>query len=148
MKVILKSDIKGLGSAGEVKDVSPGYARNFLLPRGLAIAADSGNIETLKKQQQAEQKRRQKEQEEAEKLKEKIEQAPLTIVANAGEGGRLFGSITSKDIGEGLARMGIKIDRRKIMLSEPLRQLGEHQIVIRLQPQVDATLVLEVKAEQ
>ncbi len=148
MKVILKDDIKGLGSAGEVKDVSPGYARNFLLPRGLAIAADSGNIETLKKQQQAEQKRRQKEREEAEKLKEKIEQAPLTIVANAGEGGRLFGSITSKDIGESLARTGIKIDRRKIMLSEPVRQLGEHQIVIRLQPQVDATLVLEVKAEQ
>ncbi len=147
MKVILKTDVKGLGTAGEVKDVSPGYARNFLLPRGLAISADSGNIETLKRQQQAEEKRRNKELEEMRNLKEQIEQTPLVIAANAGEGGRLFGSITTKDIGERLARNGIKIDRRKILLSEPVRQLGEHQITIRLHPQVDATLALEVKAE-
>lgn len=147
MKVILRQKVKGLGVEGDVKEVSDGYARNYLLPRGLAVVADAGNMEDLKRKKAAERQRQAKEQAHNEQLKAEIESRPLQITANAGEGGRLFGSITSKDIADHLARKGIKVDRRKIILPEPLRQLGEHKIIIRLQPQVEAELKLTIVTE-
>lgn len=144
MKVILKAKVKGVGNAGEVKDVSDGYARNYLLPRGLAVIADANALKTLGQQQQLADKRDERELASSQTLKEKIENLSLNYQVKAGEGGRLFGSVTSKDIADEMARMGIKVDRRKVMLAEPIRQLGNYEIEIRLHPQVTAFLKLDV----
>lgn len=147
MKVILKAKVKGVGNAGDVKDVSDGYARNFLLPKGLAVAADANALKSLEQQQQLEDKRDEREFTRSQHLKEKIESLKLNYIVKAGEGGRLFGSVTSKDIADEMARMGVKVDRRKIMLAEPIRQLGSYELEIRLHPQVTANLTLTVKAD-
>ncbi len=146
MKVILKAKVKGVGNAGEVKDVSDGYARNFLLPRGLAVSADANALKSLEQQQQMADKRDEREFTHNQNLKEKIENLKLDYKVKAGEGGRLFGSVTSKDIADEMARMGVKVDRRKVMLEEPIRQLGNYEIEIRLHPQVTACLTLSVEA--
>lgn len=144
MKVILKAKVKGVGNAGEVKDVSDGYARNYLLPRGLAVIADANALKALEQQQQLADKRDERELAGSQILKEKIEKLNLNYQVKAGEGGRLFGSVTGKDIADEMARMGIKVDRRKIMLAEPIRQLGNYEIEIRLHPQVTAILKLSI----
>lgn len=144
MKVILKAKVKGVGNAGEVKDVSDGYARNYLLPRGLAVIADANALKALEQQQQLAEKRDERELAGSQILKEKIEKLNLNYQVKAGEGGRLFGSVTGKDIADEMARMGIKVDRRKIMLAEPIRQLGNYEIEIRLHPQVTAILKLSI----
>jgi len=144
MKVILKKKVKGTGEAGEVKEVSDGYARNFLLPRGLAVEADAKAMMKLKQKQQSDAARQAKELAESEELKKKIEAESLKVSAKAGEGGRLFGSVTNKDLGSNLARKGIKVDRRKIQLPDPIRELGEYQVEVRLHPQVTAVLKVEV----
>jgi len=144
VKVILKAKVKGVGNAGEVKDVSDGYARNYLLPRGLAVIADANALKALEQQQQLAEKRDERELAGSQILKEKIEKLNLNYQVKAGEGGRLFGSVTGKDIADEMARMGIKVDRRKIMLAEPIRQLGNYEIEIRLHPQVTAILKLSI----
>lgn len=144
MQVILKAKVKGVGNAGEVKDVSDGYARNYLLPRGLAVIADANAIKALEQQQQLAEKRDERELASSQNLKEKIENLNLKYQVKAGEGGRLFGSVTGKDIADEMARMGIKVDRRKIILAEPIRQLGNYEIEIRLHPQVTAILKLSI----
>ena len=144
MQVILKAKVKGVGNAGEVKDVSDGYARNYLLPRGLAVIADANALKALEQQQQLAEKRDERELAGSQNLKEKIEKLNLNYQVKAGEGGRLFGSVTGKDIADEMARMGIKVDRRKIMLEEPIRQLGNYEIEIRLHPQVTAILKLSI----
>lgn len=146
LKVILKQKVKGVGEAGEVKQVSDGYARNFLLPKGLAVIADANALKDLKQKQESTLKKDAKELAEAKGLQSRIEATKLELKANAGEGGRLFGSVTSKDVGDELARVGIKVDRRKIQLDEPIRQLGEYAIDIKLHPQVSAQLKVVVKA--
>jgi large subunit ribosomal protein L9 len=144
VQVILKAKVKGVGNAGEVKDVSDGYARNYLLPRGLAVIADANAIKALEQQQQLAEKRDERELASSQNLKEKIENLNLKYQVKAGEGGRLFGSVTGKDIADEMARMGIKVDRRKIILAEPIRQLGNYEIEIRLHPQVTAILKLSI----
>jgi large subunit ribosomal protein L9 len=147
MKVIFLKDVKGKGKAGEVKDVSEGYARNYLLPRNLAVEANQGNLKTLENQKKGEEKRHQEELEEAQALKEKIEKLEVAITAKSGEGGRLFGSVTSKQIAELLKDKAVKIDKRKIDLPEPIRTLGYTDVPIKLHPKVTATLKVHVKEQ-
>ncbi|WP_339318219.1 50S ribosomal protein L9 [Paenibacillus sp. FSL R10-2734] len=148
MKVIFIKDVKGQGKKGQVKEVSEGYAANFLLPRGLVRPATEGNVKTLENQAAAEQRRKDNEKEEAQQLGKKIDELTLTMKAKSGEGGRLFGAITSKQIAETLAStQGISIDKRKIELGEPIRHLGVFQVSIKLHTEVKATLKVQVTEE-
>ncbi|MED5018229.1 50S ribosomal protein L9 [Paenibacillus chibensis] len=147
MKVIFLKDVKGQGKKGQVKEVSEGYASNFLLPRGLARQATDGNMKTLENQSAAEQRRKEQEKEEAQQLGKKLEDMMVQLKAKAGEGGRLFGAITSKQIAESLAELGVKVDKRKIELEEPIRHLGVTQMTVKLHPEVKATLKVQVTEE-
>ncbi|OAB47472.1 50S ribosomal protein L9 [Paenibacillus antarcticus] len=144
MKVIFIKDIKGQAKKGDVKEVSEGYAANFLFPRGLARSATDGNMKTLENQTSAEQKRKQQEKDEAAELGKKLEEMTIELKAKSGEGGRLFGAITSKQITEVLAANGVKIDKRKIELNDPIRTLGVTQVPVKLHPEVKATLKVQV----
>lgn len=147
MKVIFLKDVKGQGKKGEIKNVSEGYAQNFLLPRGLVRVATEGNVKTLEVQNAAEEKRKAQEKEEAIELGKKLEEMTITVQAKAGEGGRLFGAITNKQIAEALAKAGVKIDRRKIELAEPIRTLGVTQVPVKLHPDVKSTFKVQVTEE-
>lgn len=147
MKVIFIKDMKGQGKKGEVKEVSEGYARNFLFPKGVARPATEGNLKTLEQQQASEEKRKAQEKEDAQALGKKLEEMTVVLKAKAGEGGRLFGAITSKQIAEALAAQNIKIDKRKIELSDPIRTLGVTQIPVKLHPDVKATLKVQITEE-
>ncbi|MEK3732844.1 50S ribosomal protein L9 [Paenibacillus sp. FSL M8-0334] len=147
MKVIFIKDMKGQGKKGEVKEVSEGYATNFLFPRGIARPATEGNMKTLQQQNASEQKRKAEEKEEAVQLGKKLDEMTVVLKAKAGEGGRLFGAITSKQIAEALAEQKIKIDKRKIELGEPIRTLGVTQVPVKLHPEVKATLKVQITEE-
>ncbi|PWW37857.1 MULTISPECIES: 50S ribosomal protein L9 [Paenibacillus] len=147
MKVIFIKDMKGQGKKGQVKEVSEGYAQNFLLPRGIARPATDGNMKTLDNQKAAEDRRKQEEKAEAEALAKKLEAEVTELKAKAGEGGRLFGAITSKQIAEALAAKGLKVDKRKIELDEPIRTLGVTQVTVKVHPEVKATLKVQVTEE-
>ncbi|WP_454193252.1 50S ribosomal protein L9 [Paenibacillus sp. Marseille-Q7038] len=147
MKVIFIKDVKGQGKKGQVKEVSEGYASNFLLPRGLARPATEGNVKVLENQNAAEEKRKQQEKEEAVALGKKLESLTVELKAKAGEGGKLFGAITSKQIAEALGKQGHKIDKRKIELDEPIRSLGVTKMSVKLHPDVKATLKVQVTEE-
>jgi large subunit ribosomal protein L9 len=147
MKVIFIKDMKGQGKKGQVKEVSDGYAANFLLPRGIARPATEGNMKTLENQNAAEEKRKQEEKEEAQVLGKKLEETTIQLKAKAGEGGRLFGAITSKQIAEVVSKTGIKLDKRKIELEEPIRTVGVTQMTVKLHPEVKATLKVQVTEE-
>lgn len=147
MKVIFIKDMKGQGKKGQVKEVSEGYAQNFLFPRGVARPATEGNMKTLEQQNASEQKRKQQEKDEAAALGKQLEEMTVTVKAKSGEGGRLFGAITSKQIAENLAAQNIKIDKRKIELSEPIRHLGVTQVPVKLHPEVKATLKVQITEE-
>lgn len=146
MKVIFLKDVKGKGKKGEVKNVADGYAHNFLLKQGLAIEANQANVSTLQAQKKKEEKLAAEELEEAKKLKETIEKLTVELSAKAGEGGRLFGSITSKQIAEALQKAHkIKIDKRKIELDDAIRALGYTKVPVKLHTEVTATLNVHVK---
>ncbi|NEU61119.1 50S ribosomal protein L9 [Paenibacillus sp. ALJ109b] len=147
MKVIFIKDMKGQGKKGQVKEVSEGYAQNFLLPRGIARPATDGNMKTLDNQKAAEDRRKQEEKAEAETLAKKLEAEVTELKAKSGEGGRLFGAITSKQIAEALAAKGLKVDKRKIELDEPIRTLGVTQVTVKVHPEVKATLKVQVTEE-
>ncbi|ULO07587.1 50S ribosomal protein L9 [Paenibacillus sp. 19GGS1-52] len=148
MKVIFLKDVKGQGKKGQVKEVSEGYAANFLLPRGLVRPATDGNVKTLENQAAAEQRRKDNEKGDAQQLGKKLDELTLSMKAKAGEGGRLFGAITSKQIAETLSSTeGIVIDKRKIELSDPIRHLGVTQVIIKLHTEVKATLKVQVTEE-
>ncbi|MGG1615033.1 50S ribosomal protein L9 [Paenibacillus phoenicis] len=147
MKVIFLQDVKGQGKKGEIKNVSEGYAQNFLIPRGLVRPATEGNVKTLEQQTAAEQKRKQKEKEDAIQLGKKLEEMTVQLKAKAGEGGRLFGAITSKQVAEALEKAGVKLDKRKIEMHEPIRTLGVTQVPVKLHPEVKSTLKVQVTEE-
>ncbi|ASA24970.1 50S ribosomal protein L9 [Paenibacillus donghaensis] len=148
MKVIFLQDVKGQGKKGQVKEVSEGYAANFLLPRGLVRPATDGNVKTLENQTAAEQRRKDNEKKEAQELGKKLDELTLTLKAKAGEGGRLFGAITSKQIAETLAAThSIVIDKRKIELSDPIRHLGLIEVNVKLHTEVKAALKVQVTEE-
>ena len=133
MKVILMADIKGVGKKDEVINASDGYARNFLLPKKLAVEANSANMNKLKAKQDSNQYRKNVEKEEAQKIAEKLKGILLKISVKAGENGKIFGSITSKEIAENLkSQYQIEVDKKKIELKEPIKTLGSFTVQIRL----------------
>jgi large subunit ribosomal protein L9 len=145
MKVIFLKDVKGKGKKGEVKNVADGYAHNFLLKQGLAKEANSANISTLDAQKKKEEKAAAEELAEAKKLKEVLDKITVELTAKAGEGGRLFGSITTKQIAEELQKKhGIKIDKRKMELADAIRTLGHTKVPVKLHHEVVATLTVSV----
>lgn len=148
MKVIFLKDVKGQGKKGDVKELSEGYVRNFLLPQGLAKLASDGNLKTLEVQNASEVKRKEKEKADAIELGKRLEELKIVIKAKAGEGGRLFGAITSKQIAEALAaQAGVKIDKRKIELEDAIRTLGVTLVPAKLHVDVKAKLNVHVTEE-
>lgn len=147
MKVIFKQDVKGQGKAGDVKEVADGYARNYLLPRGLAVEATPGNLKALQEVKAREREKALKADEEARQVKERLEQLAFTITAKAGENGRLFGAVTSKHISDQLKQHDIHVDRKKIQLDEPIRELGTFPVTVKLRPGIAATLNVHVSEQ-
>jgi large subunit ribosomal protein L9 len=146
MKVILSKDVQGTGKAGEVKDVADGYARNFLIPRKLAVPATGAALKTVEQRKAAEQRRADTEEANARKLADRLTSAPVVLTARVGDQGRLYGSITSADIADQLsAQLGQPIDKRKIELDDPIRQLGSHEVTIRLHRSVSAVVKVDVQ---
>lgn len=146
MKVILLKDVKGLGKKGEVVNAKDGYARNFLLPKDLAKEATQGNVKVLKEQKQAKQKRKEEELNEAKQLAEKLSKITVEIKSKAGENGKLFGSITTKDIAKALQKQHkIKIDKRKISLDNNIKSLGVTQVEAKVYPNVTGKFKVHVK---
>ena len=146
MKVILSKDVQGTGKAGEVKDVADGYARNYLIPRKLAIPASGGALKNVEAKKASEQKKAAAEEATARALADRLTRAPVVLTAKVGDQGRLYGSITSGDIAEQLsAQLGQPIDKRKIELDEPIRQLGTFEITIRLHRAVSAAVKVDVQ---
>ncbi|MBR3791652.1 MAG: 50S ribosomal protein L9 [Clostridia bacterium] len=147
MKVILNQDVKGQGKKGDLIEVSDGYARNFLLPKNLAIPASKENINVLKGQQESREYRQKKELEEAQLTAKKIEEIKVTLKAKAGDNGKLFGSITSKDVSEALTEQHhIKIDKKKFVLPDGIKSLGTTNVDIKIHPGVVAKLKVSVEA--
>lgn len=149
MKVILLKDVKGTGKKNEVKEVSDGYARNYLLPKKLAVPADNTNMKELNEKNKSKELKVQKEYEAAVELGKKMEELNVVIYAKAGDGGRLFGSITSKDIAEQIKKQhNIEVDKRKITLDEPIRVLGSRFVDIKIHQKVTTKLRVDVKEKQ
>ncbi len=147
MKVILNQDVKGQGKKGDLIEVSDGYARNFLLPKNLAIIASKENINVLKGQKESREYRQQKELEEAQLTAKKIDEIKVTLKAKAGDNGKLFGSITSKDVAEALTEQHhIKIDKKKFVLPDGIKALGTTNVDIKIHPGVVAKLKVSVEA--
>jgi large subunit ribosomal protein L9 len=147
MKVILLKDVKNLGNEGEVVNVADGYGRNYLIPREFAVEATKTSMEMLERRKAKEAKKAEQALESAQELKEKIENADVTITVKAGENGRLFGSVTNKDINESLTNQGIDIDRRKMQMDEPIREIGEKVVPVKLHKDVVAELKVKVVSE-
>jgi large subunit ribosomal protein L9 len=148
MKVILKKDVKALGKSGEVKEVADGYARNYLLPRGLAVEATAGNLKVVADQKEQVVKKEQKEAVEAEQVAARLNGATVQIKTKAGEGGRLFGSITAKEVSEALgATFKLTIDKRKLEIDEAIKTLGTHAVKLHLYKGVVAEITVNVISE-
>ncbi|MGA2182909.1 MAG: 50S ribosomal protein L9 [Bryobacteraceae bacterium] len=148
MEVILREDIDKLGSRGQLVKVAAGYARNFLLPKRLAVAATDANRKIVEQERQAHLRREAKETADAGDLAKLMASVTVTIAQKAGENDQLFGSVTSRDIGDALEKQGYTIDRRKILLSDPLRQLGEHKVTIRLHREVTIEIPVNIVREE
>ena len=149
MKVILLQDVKGTGKKNEVKEVSDGYARNFLLPKKLAVPADNTNMKELNEKNKSIENKAQKEYEAAVELGKRMEELNVVIYSKAGDGGRLFGSITSKDIAEQIKKQhNIEVDKRKITLDEPIRVLGSRFVDIKIHQKVTTKIRVDVKEKQ
>lgn len=148
MKVVLRQDVPKLGEAGTVQDVSGGYARNYLVPQGLAVYASEGELKMAAHNLAVKERKVARQEEQLRSLAEKIEGQSLTFEARAGEGGRLFGSITASDIAEQLQqKIGEEIDRRKVQLDEPIRSVGEHNVAVHLVGRLRPTVKVTVNAE-
>jgi large subunit ribosomal protein L9 len=147
MEVILREDIEKLGSRGQVIKVAAGYARNFLLPKKLAVAATPSNKKIVEQERQAHLRKEAKAQGEAQELATLMTGVTVTIIQKAGENDQLFGSVTSKDVADALAAKNYTIDRRKIQLDEPIKQLGEFKVPVKLHKDVTAEITVVVAKE-
>ena len=145
MKVLFNADVKGQGKKGEIKEVSDGYARNFLLPKGLAVIADAKAMSEVKARQEAEKHKLAAEKENAKKLKERISGITLKLPAAAGPDGKLYGSITSANIAEELKnKESLDIDKRKIVLDENIKSFGTYMIDVKIYPEITASMTVIV----
>jgi large subunit ribosomal protein L9 len=148
VKLILKEDVSGLGHAGDVVSVKPGYAKNFLVPEGKATVASEAKIREVEHLKRQIAEKVAKQLSDLKKAKKALEALDLEVKAKAGEEGKLFGSVTAAQVAELIAARGIEIDRRKVELPEPIKELGEHSVSVRLHREVTATLRLKVTAEE
>lgn len=147
MKVILKQDVDKLGKAGDVVKVAPGYGRNFLIPKKMAVEATPGNIKIVELEHLAQARRDRRDKEAAGLVAREIAKLTINVRQKAGEGGSLYGSVTAIDIAEGLAAHKIEVDKRKIQLDEPIKTIGEYQVPIRLHKEVTVPIKVVVEAE-
>lgn len=147
MEIILREDIDNLGSRGDVVKVAPGYARNYLLPRRLAVAATDSNRKIVEQERQAHLRKEAKLAGEAQDLAKLLSGVTLTFARKVGENDQLFGSVTANDVADALTQQKYNIDRRKIHLDEPIRTLGEHKVPVRLHREVTAEVTVNVTRE-
>lgn len=148
MQLILLADVKKLGKKGDVIKVAEGYARNFLIPKGLAVEATGGKLKNLEMQKQAISVQKKREEDKARELGSRIEGLKIIISTRVGEAGKLFGAIGNKDIAEALQKNhGLVVDKKKIILKNPIKALGEYPVVIKLHPAVQAQITVNVIAE-
>jgi large subunit ribosomal protein L9 len=146
VRVILKAEVRGLGRTGDIKDVADGYARNYLLPKGLAIEATGGELKHLAQERQAEKSKKDRAHDDAEELAKRLGAVTLVFKLKAGEHGKTFGSVTAKEVAEALRKDAkAEIDKTKIVLREPLRSLGVHKIEVRLLPDVRADVTVAIE---
>ena len=149
MKVILTADVAKLGQRGTLVEVSEGYARNYLLPRGLAVEATAGRMKELDQEKKRREKRESQELENARRQAARLNSAVVKVTTRAGEMGKLFGSVTNKEIAEAIKNtFHIALDRRKIDLKEPIKALGSYEVTLKLHPAVQARLQVQVVAEE
>lgn len=144
IRVVLQEDVHNLGSGGEIVRVRPGYARNYLIPRGLAAPATPGNVARVEDLKRIAEAKAQGLLDAATELKGKLEKTSVKLERAVGDDGRMYGSVTSKDIEEAFGKLSLAVDRRKISLGEPLKELGLHEVAIKLHAKVEATLRVEV----
>ncbi len=145
MKLILRADIENLGRLGDIVTVKPGYGRNYLVPQGFAMVASEGNQKVFEQERRKLQEKMDAIRFSAQETADKIKAAPIIIEVRVGEGDKLYGSVTTANIADALVEAGIEVDRRKIVLDEPIRSLGEYAIPVRLHPDVQAEIALTVK---
>ena len=148
MEVILRQDVEELGLEGDVVKVAKGYARNYLIPQPMALEASEHNRKALELQRKKIELKRVRVKEEAEKVKATMEEVVLTFSQKSGEEGKLYGSVTSMDVASQLKEQGIDVDRRKIVLEKPIKELGEFQVEIKIYPEVSAAIKVVVKADE
>ncbi len=148
MKVILQQDVKKVGSKGDIVEVSEGYGRNFLLPRKLAVEATAANLETAKQKANSAARKKQQATDEARLLAAQLEKVSVKVAVRIGEGGKLFGSVTGKDVADALMKeKGIEVDRRKIALKSEVTGAGEYEAVVKVHPEIQSTIGVLVVAE-
>jgi len=147
VKVILNKDVKDLGKRGQVVEVSEGYARNYLLPRGLVAIATEGAARNIEQEKLAQARKKEREQKEAASLAQRLSSVTVEIRAKAGENGRLFGAVTATDIANQLALAGLQVDKRRIELASPIKVAGSYKIAVRIHPETMASLTVIVAAE-
>jgi large subunit ribosomal protein L9 len=146
VRVILKAEVRGLGRTGEIKDVADGYARNYLLPKGLAIEATGGELKLLAQERQTEKTKKDRAHQDAEELATRLGQVTLVFKLKAGEQGKTFGSVTAKEVADALKKEAkADIDKTKIVLHEPLRSLGIHKVEVRLLTDVRANVTVAIE---
>jgi len=148
MNVILMQDFEPLGYEGDIVDVARGYARNYLIPKGLATEASNANLKALEMRKGKILAKRTEDREEAERAREKISEITIRIKAKAGEEGKLYGSVTSRDIAQHLDAQGVEVDRKKIIIDESIRSLGEFEVPVKLHPEVVAAIKVIVEEEE
>ncbi len=148
MEVILREDVQNLGTVGDIVKVKPGFARNYLLPRGLAVVADRRNVHVLEHQKRIVADKRERDRRQAETAAQKLSSLRVAIKARAGEEGKLFGSVTNIDIEKALAEQGVIVERRRIRLDEPIKSIGEHVVPVHLGVGVDAQVTVVVEAQE
>jgi large subunit ribosomal protein L9 len=147
MRVILQRQVDSLGVPGDVVEVKDGYARNFLIPRGMAVAATKGGLRHADRLSKSHQDRVEKSRREAQEVADRLAATPIRITARAGEDGRLFGSVTVADVAAQLEKGGNAVDRRHVRLEDPIRSVGTHEVQVHLHPEVNATVTVEVVAQ-
>lgn len=147
-EIILKQDVENLGETGEVVDVKPGYARNYLLPQGMAVPATEGNLERIHEERRRVERAEERERVEAEELASVLDGRSITFHVRAGEEGRLYGSVTASDITDELADEGVAVDRRRLVLDEPIKELGVYNVAVDLHEDVRPELKIWVVAEE
>jgi len=148
VKVLFLKDVTGTAKPGDVKEVAPGYARNFLFPKHLAVVADERVVDQIRKREEATRRRAEKQLTDAREVAGRLRKLTVTIYAKTGEGGRLFGSVTNTDVALQLKReAGIDVDKRKIEIEPPIRSLGPHEVSVELHPEITETLKVVVAAQ-